>query len=56
MLVHLTDYNVYIEVKGYETERDYIKWKSLFNLIIIKRKEINDIKNSQYNIFNYLGL
>lgn len=53
---YLTDYNVYIEVKGYETERDYIKWKSLFNLIIIKRKEINDIKNSQYNIFNYLGL
>ena len=53
---YLTDYNVYIEVKGYETERDYIKWKSLFNLIIIRRKEINDIKNSQYNIFNYLGL
>lgn len=53
---YLTDYNVYIEVKGFETERDYIKWKSLSNLIIIKRKEIDDIKNSQYNIFNYLGL
>lgn len=52
---YLTDYNVYIEVKGFETERDYIKWKSLSNLIIIKRKEIDDIKNSQYNIFNYLG-
>lgn len=52
---YLTDYNMYIEVKGFETERDYIKWKSLSNLIIIKRKEIDDIKNSQYNIFNYLG-
>lgn len=52
---YLTDYNVYIEVKGFETERDYIKWKSLPNLIIIKRKEIVDIKNNQYNIFNYLG-
>lgn len=52
---YLTDYNVYIEIKGFETERDYIKWKSLSNLIIIKRKEINDIKNSQYNIFDYLG-
>ena len=52
---YLTDYNMYIEVKGFETERDYIKWKSLSNLIIIKRKEIGDIKNNQYNIFNYLG-
>ena len=52
---YLTDYNVYIEVKGFEIERDYIKWKSLSNLIIIKYKEINDIKNSQYNIFDYLG-
>jgi DNA-directed RNA polymerase subunit RPC12/RpoP len=52
---YLIDYNVYIEVKGFETERDYIKWESLSNLIIIKRKEIIDIKNSQYNIFNYLG-
>lgn len=53
---YLTDYNIYIEVKGFETERDYIKWKSLPNLIIIKRKEITNIKNRQYNIFNYLGL
>lgn len=52
---YLTDYNMYIEVKGFETERDYIKWKALSNLIIIKRKEIDDIKNSQYNIFDYLG-
>ena len=53
---YLIDYNIYIEIKGFETERDYIKWKSLSNLIIIKRKEINDIKNNQYNIFDYLGL
>jgi hypothetical protein len=52
---YLTDYNIYIEVKGFETERDYIKWKSLSNLIIIKRKEIDDIKNNQYNIFDCLG-
>lgn len=52
---YLTDYNIYIEVKGFETERDYIKWKSLSNLIIIKRKEIDNIKNNQYNIFDYLG-
>lgn len=52
---YLIDYNVYIEVKGFEIERDYSKWKSLSNLIIIRRNEIKDIKNNKYNIFNYLG-
>lgn len=43
---YLPDYNIYIEVKGYETERDRCKWKSVKNLIIFKQKEIEQIKNN----------
>ena len=45
---YLIDYDVYIEVKGYERERDRCKWKSLNNLIIIKKKEIKEILNNSY--------
>jgi hypothetical protein len=37
--------NILIEVKGYETERDREKWKSVnIPLIIIKKNEINDLE------------
>lgn len=48
---YLPDYNKYIEVKGYQRERDLIKWEVIKNrLIIIKQKEINEIKNNTYII------
>ena len=47
---YLPTYDIYIEVKGYERERDLYKWKSLDNLIVIKKKEINKIINNEYNI------
>ena len=49
---YLCDYNIYIEVKGYERERDIAKYNSINNLIIIKKKEINLINDDKYNIFN----
>lgn len=45
---YLPDYNYYIEVKGYQRERDLYKWKSIENLIIIKGKEILKIRNNTY--------
>ncbi len=37
----LLDYDVLIEVKGYETDRDLAKWKSVTKkLIVLKKKEI----------------
>jgi hypothetical protein len=48
---YLTEYDTYIEVKGYERERDRCKWKVLDNLIVIKKKEIELIRNSKY-VFN----
>lgn len=42
---YLPEYDFYIEVKGYETERDIEKWKVVDRLIVIKKKEIELIKN-----------
>ena len=37
---YLPDYDIYIEVKGYERERDRCKWKVVPNLLVLKKKEI----------------
>lgn len=41
---YLIDENRYIEVKGFERDTDRIKWKSVDNLILLKKEEINSIK------------
>lgn len=48
---YLIDYDVFIEIKGFERERDYCKWKSLKNLIIIRKKEIEEINKNIFNIY-----
>lgn len=51
----LTEYDIYVEVKGYETERDQAKWKHVDKpILIIKQKEIDLIKNNSYNIFDMI--
>ena len=47
---YLEKLEIYIEVKGYERERDREKWKSVQNLLILKKKEIEQIKNGTYFI------
>ena len=43
--------DVYVEVKGYETERDRCKWKSFqHNLIVLKRPEIKMIRKGLFTI------
>lgn len=51
---YLTDYNMYVEVKGYQRDRDLYKWKVVNNLILIKKNEISNINKNKYNIFDYL--
>lgn len=41
---YLPEFDLFIEVKGYETERDRCKWKDISNLIILKLDEIKKIK------------
>ena len=55
----LKDYNIYVEVKGYETDLDRIKWNAIKDihkqkLLVIKKYEIDNIKKGLYNIFNYI--
>lgn len=50
---YLNDYDKYIEVKGYETERDRCKWSVVPNLIVLKNKEINQIKKEEYVLITH---
>lgn len=50
---YLEDFDLYIEVKGYQRDRDIEKWKSLNNLIILKNKEISKIQKGELDI-NYI--
>lgn len=46
---YLPEYDKYIEVKGYQRERDLHKWKAVPDLIVIKAKEIKEIREGKYN-------
>lgn len=52
---YLPKYDVYVEVKGFERDKDKYKWRSLNNLIVIKRKEIEDIHLNKFNLLNILN-
>lgn len=47
---YLPDYNLYVEVKGYETERDRCKWAVVKNLLTIKQKELIMIKANKFTL------
>ena len=48
---YLPDYDMYIEVKGYQRDRDIQKWNIVKDrLIIIKQKEINLIKQNKFKM------
>lgn len=53
---YLEDFNLYIEIKGQETERDKAKYKVVDNLLVLKAKEINEIQHNNFNIFEYINL
>lgn len=52
---YLPQLNIYIEVKGYKREKDEYKWKALNNLIVVKRKEIEDIHLNKFNLLSILN-
>ena len=47
---YLPDYDRYIEVKGYQRDRDLYKWKSVPDLIVIKSMEIKAIRNNTFKL------
>lgn len=42
---YLPEHDLYVEIKGYETERDREKWKVVSNLVVIKEREIKLIRD-----------
>lgn len=44
---YLPSMDLYIEVKGYERERDRCKWKSVKNLIVLKSSQIKELENGK---------
>jgi hypothetical protein len=53
----LLEYDVYVEVKGYETDKDRAKWAhSDKPVIVIKQDTIDKIKKKEYNIFEKLNI
>lgn len=48
---YLPQYDCYVEIKGYETDRDRAKWNYFPNkLIVVKRFEIEKIQKNSYKI------
>lgn len=47
---YLPEKDLYIEVKGYERDRDRAKWKVVPNLIVLKAKEIQQIQKGLYRL------
>lgn len=45
---YLPDYGTYIEVKGYERDRDLKKWEVVPRLIVIKKRDIDLIQKGDY--------
>ena len=48
---YIPSLSLYVEVKGYETDRDKAKWDQFKNkLCILKKAELNKIKNGQFEL------
>lgn len=52
---YLEDFDLYVEIKGRETERDKAKYKVVENLIVLKQSEIEMIENKNFDIKKYLN-
>lgn len=47
---HLPELDMFLEVKGYKTERDSAKWKVVPNLKIVSLSEIKEIKSGTFDL------
>lgn len=48
---YIPSLNLYVEVKGYETDRDRAKWNCFpENLVIIRNKEIQEIRKGIFSV------
>lgn len=53
---YLPEYDVWVEVKGYKTERDDAKWSQFpFKHVVIMKNEIDSIKRGSFDLHKFLG-
>lgn len=46
---YLSEFDIFVEIKGFERERDRIKWTVVPNLIVLKKKEIENIMKGKFH-------
>ena len=53
---YLPDFGVWIEIKGYKTERDDAKWNQFpLKHVVIMKEEIKSIERNDFNLHKFLG-
>lgn len=53
---YLPDFDIWVEVKGYKTERDDAKWGQFpLKHVVIMKDEIKSIKRNDFDIHKFLG-
>ena len=53
---YLPDLDVYVEVKGYEVERDRAKWRDFpKTLVVIKKDQMKAIKENSFDLVTFIG-
>lgn len=51
---YLIDSNIYVEIKGFKTDRDLCKWAEIKNIIVLMKDEIDLLKENKFDINNYM--
>jgi hypothetical protein len=47
---YLPELEKYVEIKGYETDRDIAKWSAVPRIVVLKDKDIKAIKENKFNL------
>lgn len=50
---YIKSLNLYVEIKGYERERDIEKWKSVKNLVVIKKDVMKRILTNSFTLEDF---
>jgi len=50
---YLPELDIFLEVKGYETDRDRCKWSVVKNLVVIKNREIKLIREDKFALVTH---
>lgn len=53
---YLPEYDTFVEVKGYETDRDLAKWKCFPHALkVVRRSQIEKIKRNEFDLTTFIS-